>query len=261
LHPVVPLRGSSPNGYWGYSFYDGNYYYDSYFADSSDEYLGGCYDEYRSLTLPPSGSLALVFLPLGLLGSSVIFVVVGIYFGASLVGADWHHRSMTTLLTWESRRWRVYVARMGTLVFGTFLVVLGLEAFGGVGLAIAAAFKGTLVGADGLWLRTTVDVAIKVAALSAVAAAITASVAMIFRSTGAALGLLIAYFGYEQLMQAISPTTNFWVLGRSAVTFVSPISTFDALGLDFPSAVAALAMYTAAFLIVGFLTFDRRDVS
>jgi len=259
LHPVVPPKGYTSYALdWGYGdFFDGGYYYGGH----SEGYHYGCYDEFRSLTIVPSGLLALVYLPLALLGSSVIFVLVGIYFGASLVGADWHHRSMTTLLTWESRRGRVYVARMGTLILGTFLVVLGLEVFGGFGLATAAAFKGTLVGADGLWLRTTIDVAIKVAALSAVTAAITASVAMIFRSTGAALGLLIAYFGYEQLLQAISPTTNFWLLGRSALTFLSPVSTFDAMGLDFSSAVAALSMYTAAFLIVGFLVFDRRDVS
>ena len=253
LRPVVDrIR----NGGGGFAYY---YYYGG-FSDSGDTY-GECYDPFRSVAFAPQGTLPLAVLPLLLLGSSVIFVAVGIYFGASLVGADWHHRSMTTLLTWESRRGRVYVARMGTVIAGTFLVVLGLEAFGGVSLAVTATLKGTLFGIDGLWIHTTLDAAVKVAGLAAVAAAITASVAMMCRSTGAALGLLIAYFGYEQLMQAINQTSNFWVLARSAFVFLSPADSFDAIGIDRPAAIAALAMYTSACLIAGFLVFDRRDVS
>jgi len=221
-----------------------------------------CLQDFRSQGFAPQSSLALAILPLVLLGSSVIFVAVGIYFGASLVGADWHHRSMTTLLTWESRRWRVYVARMGTVILGTFAIVLFLEAIGGMGLALTAALRGTLFGADGFWLRATVEIAVRVAAVSALAAAFTASIAMMARSTGAALGLLVAYFGYEQLMQAISPTTNFWLLGRSFVVFLAGDDSLTReLGIDLKASVAALAMYAGVALIAAYIAFSHRDVA
>ncbi len=221
-----------------------------------------CFSQYRSLEFAPSESVPLAVLPIVLAGSAVIFVAVGICFGASLVGADWHHRSMTTLLTWETRRHRVYAARMGTVIGGTFLVVLGLEVVLGVGLTFVTWWRGTLFGVDPLWVRTTMETGVRVAVLTAIVAGLAGAIAMMARSTGASMGVLIAYFGYEQLMQAINATHNFWVFGRSIAIFLIAEEEFAReLRLDFPAATSAIALYTGVLLVVSYLVFAERDVS
>lgn len=235
---------------------NGNYYGAQEFVDYR------CFDPVRSLAFAPTDSLPLVVLPVILGGAAVIFVCIAVCFGASLVGADWHHRSMTTLLTWESRRGRVYAARMGTVACGTFLVVFGLEIACGVALAFVTWWRGTLFGVDALWVRTTLEIGFRIALVCAIVATITAALAMMSRSTGAAFGLLIAYFGYEQLLQATNPTKNFWVLGRSFVAFlIADEDLASGLLLDFRAAVAAMALYTGAIVIAAFLVFSTRDVS
>ena len=42
-------------------------------------------------------------------------VLLGVVLGASLMGADWGAGTMTTLLTWEPRRIRVFLTRAGEL--------------------------------------------------------------------------------------------------------------------------------------------------
>ena len=49
-------------------------------------------------------------------GVSGALVVVGWALGASLVGAEFASRGMTTLLTWETRRGRVFLAKATTVV-------------------------------------------------------------------------------------------------------------------------------------------------
>ena len=57
-------------------------------------------------------------------GVSGALVVVGWALGASLVGAEFASRGMTTLLTWETRRGRVFLAKAATVVAAMVIFAL-----------------------------------------------------------------------------------------------------------------------------------------
>ena len=66
-----------------------------------------------------------------------MLAIIGWALGASLVGAEFTSRSMTTMLTWETRRLRVIGAKLAIVLASTF--VLALVVIATVGAAMLPA--------------------------------------------------------------------------------------------------------------------------
>ena len=62
-----------------------------------------------------------------LLGISVLIMILMWLVGASFIGAEWRHGTITTLLTWEPRRIRLMVAKVAAVVLFGFVVSLLIQ--------------------------------------------------------------------------------------------------------------------------------------
>jgi len=193
-------------------------------------------------------------------GASVALIMLGFGLGASGVGAEWHHRTMTTLLTWEPRRVRVAVAKLAagaTVVFGA---VIAFEALLGAALVPAAAFRGTTAGTTASWLAGVIGVGMRGAAIGAMGAVIGGALAIVTRNTAVALGISFAWLAViENMIRGLRPRWGPWLIGSNAESFLGPLagdSTRTVIGGG-----VVLAAYVLALALVAVRWFGRQDVA
>ena len=84
-------------------------------------------------------------------GTAIPLFLLSWVLAASFVGAEWHTGMMGTLLTWEPRRLRVGVVKLGVAVVIAFLGTILMQALVGVALFPTAALRGSTSGVDGVW--------------------------------------------------------------------------------------------------------------
>ena len=196
------------------------------------------------------------------LGTAFILVVGGWLLGASFMGAEWHAGTLGTLLTWEPRRLRVFVAKLAAAAAVLFLLAMALQAMLGLVLAAAAAFRGTTEGADAEWLRSVSGVAVRVAGLTAMAGAMGFAIATIGRNTAAALGVGFAYLAVvEGLVRGLRPQWSRWLIGDNAGVFLAGEAGFPPVSRSPLGAGGVIAVYTAVLLVAALVSFRERDVT
>ena len=192
-------------------------------------------------------------------GVGAALVLLGLGLGASGIGAEWHHRTMTTLLTWEARRMRVAVAKLAASAGVVFVGVIVFEALLGAALVPAAVFRGTTSGATVSWLAGVIGVVVRGAALGAMAAVIGGTIALVARNSALALGISFAWFAVvENMIRGLRPRWQPWLIGDNAESFIAPsISTpRSALGGGL-----VLGFYVSAAALVAIRIFRARDVA
>jgi len=194
--------------------------------------------------------------------ASGVLAAVAWLLGASLIGAEYQSRSLTTTLTWESRRIRVFTAKAVTAIgFATLLATAALVL---VGLAVipAATLHGApTAGEPGP--ATLAGVMLRGTALSAIASAIGFSLAALGRSTAAALG---AGFGYviilENVLGGAFPGWRRWLLLGNTITFLSGRnSSRDVPGRSAGAAGLILLAVATVCTAAALIAFRHRDVS
>lgn len=192
-------------------------------------------------------------------GASIAFVMLGLGLGASFVGAEWHHRTMTGLLTWEPRRVRVAAAKFAAVGGAVFLSVLAFEALVGGALIPAAVFRGTTQGADAGWLAQTFGVALKGAALASMGSLLGAALAFVARNSAVALGIAFGWLAVgENMIRNLRPGLMRWLIGDNAVSFIAP--SFDAPRSAAGGAVV-VTVYVLAAALIATRVFRRRDLA
>jgi ABC-type transport system involved in multi-copper enzyme maturation permease subunit len=131
---------------------------------------------------------------------SVISYLLIIVLGASAVGAEYRAGTVTTILTWEPRRVRLLLARIGAaaVVAIAFYLVVHVVFVGG--WLLGAGLRGTTAGADGGFWRDLAFVVLRGVVVAGVLAVLSAALATLGRNTGAALGI---WFGYLVAVEAI----------------------------------------------------------
>jgi ABC-2 type transport system permease protein len=163
-------------------------------------------------------------------GTATLVIMLGALLGATLGGADWSAGTMTTLLTWEPRRARVFVARAITVVVVVGVITLLAQLWLTLAIAAAVAVKGTFALTPPGFLA---DVALAIVRVSAVAMAIGLiglAFATVGRSTVAAVG---AFLGYLVVVEGFIAAWVFGVarmsLGRAATVAASgePLLIFN----------------------------------
>jgi len=166
-------------------------------------------------------------LPDILQGTSLIIVLLGALVGASLGGADWSAGSMTTLLTWESRRVRVLVTRAVVAAVGALLITLFLQLVFALAWAAGTAMKG-LTSTPGGFLGETVGTIVRVSAVAALIGVVAFAVANMGRSTTAAVGILLGYLVViEGFLAGVVAGLLPWLLVRAATAVVSQVPLVD----------------------------------
>jgi ABC-2 type transport system permease protein len=208
-------------------------------------------------------------------GTATFVILLGALLGASLGGADWTSNTMTTLLTWEPRRARVFLARALVVAVFVAAITVFLQAAFSLAFALVAATRGWTMFIPSHFLG---DVSATIARVSAMATAIglvAYVVGMIGRSTVSSLGALFGYLilvegviaGFRQSIQG-----NLLVRGASVIVSQQPIydtsgdlgyygSTTPPILMDVQRAWIVVAVYLVVLGGFSLFQFQRRDVS
>lgn len=194
-----------------------------------------------------------------LLSLGLPLMMLALLIGSSFVGAEWHHRTMTSLLTWEPRRRRVLGAKaIVAFLFSSLWALLLLMFLAGVLYPVAAA-RGTVSGLDADWWVRFLGTVARVSSLAGLASLLGASIAFIGRNTAAALGAAFAYLAVvEGLVRAFRPAWVGWLIGDNAGQYVSGEILLSHSQL---ASALLLVVYATALLLLAALIFKRREIA
>jgi ABC-2 type transport system permease protein len=197
------------------------------------------------------------------IGTNALLIAMLVVLSASYIGAEWHAGTMTTLLTWEPRRVRVFLAKALVAAAMAFLGLLVLQGVLALVLLPAAVFRGTTHGIDATWIRSVAGLLARGGAAAALAAMMTCSLAFLGRNTAAALGIAFGYIAVvEPILRAVRPKWAPWFVFDNAAALVLGNRVDAALFVRSPlGAGLVLGAYAATGLLVAGAVFVRRDVT
>ena len=199
-----------------------------------------------------------------IVGVAAFFLVIGAALGgASMIGAEWRAGTFATLLTWEPQRRRVAVAKLAACGLVAFLIALVLQVLFVASFLPAALGPGTTDHVDADWVQSLAGGGVRVACMTALVAVFMASVAMIGRSTAAALGFAFAYMlFFENLVRAWKPWSGRYLLGENGALFITG-GGVDGLPFSRSATAAALTLvsYAALMAAIAVVSFWRRDLA
>ena len=196
-------------------------------------------------------------------GASGGLAVVGWALGASLVGAEFASRSMTTLLTWETRRRRVFLAKTVAVLAATALFAVVVLVLLALAMWPALALHGAPLRPNDPTLASLAGTAARGVALAVLASGMGLAIATIGRNTAAALGAGFAYvIVFENIIGSFIERWRRWLLLGNVIVFVSGRNN----GGDIPGrTVAAAALFLTAvavtLLVAAASAFQRRDLA
>jgi ABC-2 type transport system permease protein len=196
-------------------------------------------------------------------GTTAPLVIVGWLIGASMIGADWQTRTLTTLLTWEPRRLRVLLVKVLACLIVAAAFTLLAQALLSAALLPSAWWHGTTAGTGGTWLRSVAGVVLRGMLLVSIATAIGFAVASIGRNTAAALGIGFAYFLIiENVAGSFLAGLRRWLLlGNAIVLIAGRDSGGDVPGRSVVAAALFLIAVAVGLLMGATVLFARRDVA
>ena len=189
--------------------------------------------------------------------------MIGWALGASLVGAEFASRSMTTLLTWETRRWRVFLAKTIAVLAATALFALVVLALLALAMWPALALHGAPLRPNDPTLASLAGTAGRGVALATLASGIGLAIATLGRNTAAALGAGFAYIiVFENIIGSFIERWRRWLLLGNVIVFVSGRNN----GGDIPGrTVMAAALFLTAvavtLLAAAATAFRTRDLA
>lgn len=194
--------------------------------------------------------------------SSGVLAAVAWLLGASLIGAEYQSRSLTTTLTWESRRSRVFAAKAMTAIgFAVLLTACSLLLVELAMIPAATLHGAPTNGEPGP--AALAGVVLRGSALSAIAAALGFSLATLGRHTAAALGAGFAYvIILENILGGAFPGWRRWLLLGNTITFLSGKNSGDQVpGRSVTAAAMILLSVATIFTVAALVAFRHRDVS
>jgi hypothetical protein len=201
-------------------------------------------------------------------GVSAPLTILGIALAASFTGAEWSAGTMTTLLTWEPRRGRVYAAKLIAAAIFTFISAIVLQIVLGLALLPSGLAHGSTAGVDAHWFGTAAASASRGALVAVLGAAMGLAIASLARNTTAAILVALLYlFVLENLIQALKPQWSGWLFSQNAGIFiVGPKAANNPgngviVGHSSLEALLVLCTYAAVVSVVALVLFLRRDVS
>lgn len=192
-----------------------------------------------------------------LMGLSFPLIMLGWLVGATSIGAEWTHRTISALLTWEPRRTRVLATKAVAAATFTAILVVFLEiVFAGV------ITPGTTADATGVDWGEYARIGGRILLVAVVASGLGFGLATIGKNTGAALGGGMAYLLIvESLVRAYKSEWDRWLLGSNMTRVIEGGQPF---GLDERStggAAVVLVLYAAGVFLLALWFFRRREMA
>lgn len=230
----------------------------------------GSVEEYcESIGSPPASVLNPTFrlTTLGEIyeGMSIPLIILGLAFGASFIGAEWHHGTITATLTWDPRRVMVFVGKALAAMVAVILAALAIQAILGVMLWVVAVVRGSTEGAGLAWFWETLGSASRGALIAGLAAMLGFAIASGARNTTTALIIGLVYFAVaESLIRGLRPAWQPWLVGDNAAAFVTgdPAQVFMTGGArSTVTSLLVVVAYAAVAVGLGAAWFRSRDVT
>lgn len=201
-------------------------------------------------------------------GASISLLLLGIALAASFIGAEWSAGTMTTLLTWEPRRGRVYAAKLVAAAIFAFVSAVLVLIVLGLALLPAALAHGSTAGADSHWFLSTAGSVLRGAVMCALSAGIGLAIGSLARNTTAAvLGAFFYLFVLENLVRGLRPQWIGWLFGDNADIFMAwhriVVDTSNGPKLSHGPVASLLIVceYAAILSVAALALFWRRDVT
>ena len=196
-------------------------------------------------------------------GSGGVLAILGLALGATLLGAEFASRGMTTLLTYEPRRLRVFGAKVtaGLIAVAAFafvsLVALALA------LLPAMLAHGAPVSSNDPSFATIAGVIGRGTLLVTLITGIGMAIATLGRGTAAALGAGFAYLVVlENILGSFLASFRPWLLLGNIIVFVSgQDGGGDVSGRSVLGAGIFLTLVTAGLLAIAATSFRQRDIA
>lgn len=155
-------------------------------------------------------------------GAAVPLALAGFTLGASVLGADFASRALTTLLIWEPRRPRVLATRAAACAAVTGVAAMAVLAVLTVALLPAALAHGVGPAPSGAWYLSTAALALRCALLAAAASVVGVSLAAVGGSTAAALaGAGVYFLVIEQAAFTAAPSIGRWLLSTDGLSWIA----------------------------------------
>jgi ABC-type transport system involved in multi-copper enzyme maturation permease subunit len=201
-------------------------------------------------------------------GASISLLILGIALAASFMGAEWGAGTMTTLLTWEPRRGRVYAAKFVAAAIFAFVSAIIVLIVLSLALLPSALAHGSTAGANADWVRATTYSVLRGGLICALSAGIGLAIGSLARNTTAAVIVAFFYlFVLENLVRALTPQWIGWLFGDNATEFVIghrvvvDTSQGPILSHGPVAALLGVGAYAAILSVAAVWMFLRRDVT
>ena len=194
-----------------------------------------------------------------------VFVVAALAIGAALVvGGEWKHGTVPTVLTWQPRRIRLLGARLAACSALAVVIAFALlVVFVVVGVLPSVVVHGEIGDVGGTWTASLAGAVARNLCLVALAAALGGAIASAGRSTTVAV---VGVFAYEAVIEPIArahwPERSGWLVSENAVALATgkPLESEE-----FTRSVLAggltLAVYVGLAVAASLVLFGRRDVA
>jgi ABC-type transport system involved in multi-copper enzyme maturation permease subunit len=191
-----------------------------------------------------------------------LLMIGGLGAGASMIGAEWKFGTVTTQLTWEPRRTRIVAAKLIATAGCAFVIAVALQAVFSAGAAVVFAAKGSTQGMDADWYLSLAAAFARGGLLTAVAATLGASLALMMRNTAAPILLVFAYTAIvENIVRGVRPGWSRWLIGEN----IGVVVTAQTRAIDWDTtaiaAAATLVGYAAVLAVAAGASFHRRDIA
>lgn len=200
----------------------------------------------------------------GYLAAAMFFLVLGAFFGgATVAGGEWRHGTVTTLLTWEPRRFRLHGARSAGAAILAFVISFVLQILFLASFLPSVFAHGTTQGVDGpFWLGLVVAMT-RTSAITAVAAVLAVALATAARNTAFAVIAVFAWMTVvENLIRGLKPSFAQWLWAENIGTVMTWSQLEDVEFTRGPLvAVATLLTYCAVLIGAATISFHRRDLA
>lgn len=209
-------------------------------------------------------------------GLAVVLAMAGFLIGASLVGAEWSAGTLAALLTWEPRRVRVALTKLGALLLGvTALAALAYAELVG-GSWLAADQRGTTDRVTVPFQQSLGLTTLRGLAVALAATAVGYALALALRSTAAALGVGFAYFAAAEIgLRLVDEDTQRWLATSNMAAWLERggvrIPVYDCaptgdcrervIAISQWQGGAFLAAVALALLVLAVVVFRRRDIT
>jgi len=196
-------------------------------------------------------------------GVSGALAVAGWALGASLIGAEFASRGITTLLTWESRRGRVFLAKTVAIVAVVSLFALGTLVLVTLSMWPALALHGGPLRINDPSVASLAGIVARGVAIAALSAGMGLALATVGRNTAAALGAGFAYIiVLENILGNSIANWRRWLLLGNVIVFISGRNDgSDVPGRSVTGAGLFLTAVALGLLVTAATVFHRRDVA